>query len=87
MDSLKEDMSAAFLFNLGTGGGLVGVPRQLCCLWQGGWKTDLQAKHLIGLAGFFRGLLQWAHDSQLEKGWSEPLKFSLMTAWLNFEML
>ena len=85
-ESLNEDISEAFLFILLTTRGLTGVPWQGCCLWQDVWKVDLQAKHLIGLEGFFRGLLQWAQLSSGKESLPELLKLPAITAWLKAEM-
>ena len=53
----REYISEAFLFNLLTLLGRVGVPLQGCCLWHLVWNVCLQAKHLTGLAGLRRGLI------------------------------
>ena len=64
-DSLKLEVSEAFLLSLETVFGPEGVPPQLAPLWclkHVVWKLDLHAKHLRGLAGFLRGLEQRAQE-------------------------
>ena len=80
MDSLNE----AFLFNLVTFGCLVSLGNGML-LAGGGAKTDLQAKHLTGMAGFLRGLLQRLQESSEIMSISEQ-KLSAITAWLKVEM-
>ena len=86
IDSLKEEISEAFLLSLLAIRGRAGVPSQLCFLWQEVWKVDLQAKHLTGLAGFFRGLLQSTQVRSEMESVPELLKLFCRTAWLKAEM-
>ena len=91
IDSSKYVISEALRLGLVAIGGREGVPSQrapLWCLWQEVWKTDLQAKHFTGLAGFLRGFLQWAQELMgSETAWVGDLAMALSrTALLKLEI-
>lgn len=82
----EESNAEAFLFILVTILGLSGVPLQECCLWQVVWKVSLQTKHLIGFAGFLRGLLQRLQVGSEIEFFGELSKWFSRTARLKAEM-